>query len=323
MATLETHVDLHDALVALLQAIDSRALVALLYRVIELPLPAVFTVEEHTPIVELPALGRLRQKRIADSVLVVRGADGQILATFVIEVQLSWKLDKGRDWMIFSVAFASRHDRKARVMIVSPKSRLRARIRELIEQIDEPIDMLELDHLERIDDEDQVRLRPHETILGALHHSNNEDLAEDLRVATVRAALIALQRVDPTDWLRYLGLIMGTAPTHIGERAMELVVESGGLDAERIAENWEFIQGSMLHDWLVRGLRQEGRREGLQEGRADALRLVLRELLTLRDAATPALLERLEDCNDPATLERWFHALASSKPGIPLGDLFT
>ena len=124
MVTLETHVDLHDALVALLRAIDPHRLVALLCHVVDLPVPPRFTVEERTPIVEIPALGKLRTKRIADLVLCVRDESGRILVNLVVEVQDSWMLRKGHDWMIFAVAFASRHDRKAQVVIVTPKPRL-------------------------------------------------------------------------------------------------------------------------------------------------------------------------------------------------------
>ena len=324
MAELETFVDLHDSLVNLLGTMDRRSLVERLCRVIGLTLPANVVIEERTPVAEVPALGKHRKKRIADLVLEVRTQDRRAIVTFVIEVQESYSHAKGRDWMIFAVAFADRHVHKAQVMIFTPKPELRRRIRRLVAQIDEPIHMFEPDHIERIDDDDIARAQPHDTILGALFHAGETDTPEELRVASVRAALVALvalerlEQVDPSQWLSYFGLIMSTAPPAIGERALELAIERGSIDAERVAANWEFWRGGTLHEWSKR----EGREEGREEGRVETLRLVITELLAFRDSDTDEWRARLERCDDPTTLERWFRGLASSDPSVELTRIF-
>ena len=307
MAKLETFIDLHDALVDLLQTFDRRGLVELLCRVTEVPLPASFAVVERTPIVEFPALGKHRKKRIADLVLEVRGHKGETLITFVIEVQETYSGAKGHDWMIFAVGFASRYDRKAKVVIVTPKPRLREQIGRLVARIDEPIYMMKPDHIERIDDDALARMRPRATILAALFYAGEASLAAAHRVASVRAALIALEQVDHGRWLSYFALLMSTAPPAIGEPALESALESGSIDAERLAANWALYQGGTLHAWAKR----EGREEGRVEGRAAALRVVIARLLALRELDTDERLARVERCKDPEVLARWFDALTS------------
>ena len=358
MAKLETFIDLHDSLVNLLQSMDRRVLVQLLSRVVGFDLPASYTVQERSLVIEIPALGKRRKKRTADLALQVRGDDDAVVVTFVIEVQQTYSSAKGRDWMIFAVAFADDLDRKARVVVVAPKPKLRRKIRRLIARIDEPVYAFEPDHIERIDDDDLARFRPHETILGALFHSGETSLDPELRVASVRAALTALERLerlerlDHQTWLGYLGLIMSTAPPVIGEPAIEAAIESGCIDAARLAANWEYWRGGTLHEWskregraegLEEGLAQgfeEGRERGLEEGRArgleegrargieagreqgraEALRLVIAKFLALHDLDTKARLARVARCDDPAILERWFRALASDDPKAAIAE---
>ena len=326
MAKLETFIDLHDSLVNLLHSMDHRVLAKLLSRVIGFEMPANHSVHERSPVIELPALGKRRQKRTADLVLQVRADDDAVaVVTFVIEVQVTYSAAKGRDWMIFAVAFADGLDRKAPVIVVTPKPETRRRICRLIARIDEPVHAFKPDHIERIDDDDVARLRPHETILGALFHAGETNLDAALRVACVRAALTALECIEQVDhwmWLGYLGLIMSTAPPAIGEPAIEAAIESGSIDAARLAANWEFWRGGTLHEWSKREGRaeglEEGRAEGLEEGReqgrVETLRRVISKLLALYNLDTDTRLARVDRCDDPTILERWFRALASDNP---------
>ena len=333
MADLETFIDLHDSLVNLLQSMEPRVLARLLSRVVGLELPANYTVQDRSPVIEVPALGKRRKKQIADSVIQVRGDDDAVAVTFVIEVQMSYSVAKGRDWMIFTVAFADGLERKAPVIVVTPKPELRRQICRLIARIDEPVYAFQPDHIERIDDDDLARFRPHETILGALFHSGETSLDVDLRVACVRAAFTALERleqVDHTVWLGYLGLIMSTAPPAIGEPAIQAAIENGSIDAARLAANWEYWRGGTLHEWSKREGREEGleegRAEGLEEGReqgrAEALRLVIAKLLALYALDTDTRLARVERCDDPTILERWFRALASDNSEAAVAGIF-
>ena len=326
MAELETFIDLHDSLVNLLQSMDHRVLAQLMSRVVGFDLPASYTVHERSPVIEVPALGKRRKKRTADLALQVRGDDDAVAVTFVIEVQQTYSSAKGRDWMIFAVAFADDLDRKAQVIVFTPKPEVRQQIRQLIARIDEPVHAFEPDHIERIDDDDLARFRPHETILGALFHAGETSLDPELRVASVRAALTALarlehlERVDDMMWLGYLGLIMSTAPPAIGEPAIEAAIESGSIDAARLAANWEYWRGGTLHEWSKREGRAEGLEEGREQGRAEALRLVIAKLLAHHDLDTHARLARVTRCDDPTILERWFRALVSDNPEAAIAE---
>ena len=326
MAELETFIDLHDSLVNLLQSMEPRVLARLLSRVVGLELPANYTVQDRSPVIEVPALGKRRKKQIADSVIQVRGDDEAVVVTFVIEVQMSYSAAKGRDWMIFTVAFADGLERKAPVIVVTPKPELRRQICRLIARIDEPVYAFQPDHIERIDDDDLARFRPHETILGALFHSGETSLDVNLRVASVRAAFTALGRlerleqVDHTVWLGYLGLIMSTAPPAIGEPAIQAAIENGSIDAARLAANWEYWRGGTLHEWSKREGRAEGLEEGREQGRAEALRLVITKLLALYHLDTDTRLARVQRCDDPTILERWFRALASDSPEAAVAE---
>ncbi|PRP93312.1 hypothetical protein ENSA5_43340 [Enhygromyxa salina] len=319
MAQLEQLASAHESLVELLRNMPRRALAKIVCAAGEISLAKVAEIHERTPSVEVSGLARAARKSSADLVLVVHTFDGRIFVIWVFEVQLSWDPEKRWIWALLQAAFAAESRAKAVVVVVAPNPRLRERMRKkLAPLLAPPLVFLEPDQIELIDDADEARRRPLETILGAVYHAR-EDSPFSARVAGIRAALVALQTLDSASCRRYTVLVMSIAPTAVVQQAMEELRERGELDEGRFEtftemerEGYSFNHG-----------REEGRQEGLRIGQILTLRRALVDVLGLRGfALSGAQRGRIETCGDLETLERWYDAARSLAVDATLDQVF-
>lgn len=107
---------------------DPWLLVKLLGPLAGLDLREVSLIVERTPTIAVPSLGAPR-KRVADLVLIVFAADRRVLGVLIFEVQLSWDANKRWTWGLLAVAFAADRHCASRVIVFTPDSDLRDRMR--------------------------------------------------------------------------------------------------------------------------------------------------------------------------------------------------
>ncbi|PRP99365.1 hypothetical protein ENSA5_28740 [Enhygromyxa salina] len=299
MAQLEQLASAHESLVELLRNMPRRALAEIVCAAVNVSSDDVAEIYERTPSVEVSGLARAARKVAADLVLVVHTLDGRILEIWIFEVQLSWDRNKRWIWALLQAAFAAESRTNAMVVVVAPSPRLRARMRrKLVPHVAPPLILLEPDQIKLIDDADEARRRPLETILGAVYHAR-EDSPFSARVAGIRAALLALQTLDSISCRRYTVLVMSIAPTAVVQQAMEELRERGELDEGRFETFTEMEREGYSFN--------HGREEGLHIGQIVTLRRAVVDILGLRGfAVSGGQRERIETCSDLETLERWY-----------------
>ncbi|PRP91462.1 hypothetical protein ENSA5_55790 [Enhygromyxa salina] len=323
MVQLEQLASAHESLVELLRNMPRRALAEIVCAAGGVSSDNIAEIQERTPSVEVSGLARAARKAAADLVLVVHTFDGKLLVIWIFEVQLSWNADKRWIWALLQAAFAAESRTDALVVVVAPSPRLRDRIRKkLMPQVAPPLILLEPDQIKLIDDADEARRRPLETILGAVYHAR-EDSPFSLRVAGIRAALLALQTLDSASCRRYTVLVMSIAPTAVVQQAMKELRERGELDEGRFETFTEMErEGYSFNHGREEG-RDEGRQEGLHIGQLLTLRRALVDILEIRGfAVSVGLRERIETCGDLETLERWYAGARSLAVDAPLDQLF-
>jgi hypothetical protein len=160
--------------------------------------------------------------------LTVHGKKLRIVLVVIIEVQLSWDRTKARHWALAPVAFAAEADAEALVAVFTPDGKLRLRIRQrLLPKITPRPILIEPDQIRLITDETEAREHMFEAVLGAIYHGREKSPVEQ-RVAGIRAAYLALQRLEFRDYFRYAVLMSSMVPPELFSQAVEQLRAQGG-----------------------------------------------------------------------------------------------
>lgn len=259
---------------------------------------------ERAPRLEVPAL--LRGTRIVEPDLVFTAHDGghRVVEVWLIECQLSRDLSKRRTWQLYLAAFASELRCPAMLVIVAPDAELRAWLRRcVLPAVLLPVCLLEAEQVDAITEPRVAERRPLETILGALYHGR-PPASHERQVASIRAALLALQVLDIHRRRRYAPLVMSAASPKAAAEALEMLRASGELDDSKFEAFSEFDRGG----YSFHVGREEGCCEGLRRGVLD-----IAELRGFAVAASDR--RRVDASEDLAQLERWYQAVRTETPG--------
>lgn len=302
-----------------------RRLVELICAAAGIQIDDIVEIHERTPTVEAPALVRRPRKLIIDLVLTVHGRKMKITLVVIIEVQLSWDRTKARSWPLAAVAFAAESDAQAVVAVFTPDGALRLRLRErmLPKMMPQPI-LIEPDQIRLITDEAEAGEHMFEAVLGAIYHCRENSPVEQ-RVAGIRAAYLALQRLEFKDYFRYAVLMSSMVPPELFSQAVEQLRERGLLFEDRP----QGLTDIEKRGWLYHTIREQSIAEGLEQGRQEArqearqlLRRVLLDVLELRGfTLTAAARARIEDCEQFDTLQHWYANARAMSPSTPLSDV--
>jgi hypothetical protein len=302
--------DVHDSFVELLRTIDFRTILSWIGEAAGMSLHDVGHIHERSPTIAVLGFLRPARKAVADLVLSVFNRRGLRLASLILELQLSRDRSKRWIWPLLATGLAAETRRRALVVVFSPDPTRRAWMRGLLPQMEPQPLVIEPDQIPLICDVAKARLRPREAIFAALYHARETDEAVEMRVAGIRAAVIAIRTLDHLEQLRYGDLVWTFTPSEIMQRALEELLESGELDeAEEpvlYRDGYAYVKGEQDG-------REAGRAEGREEGREEALaqhRDTLRHLLVdILDArGTPLTSQargRIEQCDDADRLTRW------------------
>jgi hypothetical protein len=135
---------------------------------------------------------------------------------------------KARHWALAPVAFAAEADAEALVAVFTPDGKLRLRIRQrLLPKITPRPILIEPDQIRLITDETEAREHMFEAVLGAIYHGREKSPVEQ-RVAGIRAAYLALQRLEFRDYFRYAVLMSSMVPPELFSQAVEQLRAQGG-----------------------------------------------------------------------------------------------
>lgn len=344
MAKLGQLADVHDSLVELLRTMDSQVLLEWIGAATGLAFQDIRSIRERSP--TIAALGFLHpaRKRIADMVLLLLGPDDRAAHGLILELQLSFDWSKRWTWPLLATALSAEIRRLARVIVFSPDPQLRAAIRRrLLPKLDPRAILVEPEHIPLICDADQARRQPRETIFAALYHVAETDEPIELRVAGIRAAMLALRTLDQPEQLRYGALMESFTPDQIIRQAVDEMRESGDLDepdldhdgvypgsyadvhgrgkglklivSPSVARVLEQLEEEARDQGLEQGLEQGwelGHEQGREEGREQereaqraTLRQIVLDVLDARGIApSPMVRARIEACTDIGLLTR-------------------
>lgn len=324
MADYEHYASPHESLVELLRCMPPRALVELICRAHGTLLGEITQINERTPTIEIPDLLRRARRAMLDLVLTVHTKGIRAILIVIVEGQLSWDDSKPGDWAMFSTAFAARSRGKAILAVFCPDPKLRAKFRVAVAETLPPPVLIEPAHVELITDDERARREPHQTILGAIYHAG-ENSPESARVAGIRAALIAVSTLEPSEQLRYYHLMKSLLTHELIERALaaaEPIAEQKKLDIlQRYGEKYRRVVDDVWERGLIEGL-SDGLAQGREEGKVQILRRVLIDILELRGfGPTADMTARIESCDDAVTLDRWYTRARTCDPSTPLDDL--
>lgn len=340
MAKLGQLADVHDSLVELLRTMDRQVLLEWIGAAAGLAFQDIRSIRERSP--TIAALGFLHpaRKRIADMVLLLLGPDDRAAHGLILELQLSFDWSKRWTWPLLATALSAEIRRLARVIVFSPDPELREAIRRrLLPKLDPRAILVEPDHIPLICDADQARRQPRETIFAALYHVAETDEPIELRVAGIRAALLAIRTLDQPEQLRYGDLMESFTPDQIMRRAVDEMRDSGDLDEPDLDHDGVYpgsyadVHGRgkglklIVSPSVARVLeqleeegreqgREEGREQGREEGREEGreqgreaqratLRQIILDVLDARGIApSPMVRARIEACTDIGLLTR-------------------
>jgi rRNA-processing protein FCF1 len=286
-------------------------------------------IHERTPTVEAPGLLRRPRKLIIDLVLTVHGKKMKITLIVIIEVQLSWDRTKARHWALAPVAFAAAADADAVVAVFTPDGRLRQRIRRrLLPKIMPRPTLIEPDQVRLITDEAEAREHMFEAVLGAIYHGGERSPVEQ-RVAGIRAAYLAIQRLEFRHYFRYAVLMSSMVPPELFSQAIEQLRARGVLEEDRPERLTDIERRSWLyHSVRERGIAaglEQGRQAGLEQGRQQGLQALQRALVDVLElrgfALSAASRARIEACEQFEMLERWYARARAVDPSTPLADV--
>ncbi|WP_146157495.1 hypothetical protein [Enhygromyxa salina] len=327
MAELEQLASAHDAMVLLLSKMPHAALTRIMCAAAGIELHDHDDIRERSPAFEVPGLNRRARKGLIDLLLTVRTRDGAVLMHWILEVQLCWDVEKLWSWSLYSAAVGAETKKPAVVAAFVPDPALRARIRRMIPKILPPPKLVEPDHLELIDDIQQAHRQPHEAVLGAVFHALGAGPVEQ-RVAGIRAAFLAAQRLDPLECRSYTVLMLTLTPADIAQRALDEMRERGEYNESRYItfEEYEISpveRGSYLYEKAHRIGRRDGVQEGREHGQIQLLHRTIVDILELRGfTVTAAHRARVESCEDLEALERWYAAARTLPTDAALDQLF-
>jgi hypothetical protein len=157
----------------------------------------------------------------------------------------------------------------------------------------------------------------------------------ELRVAGIRAAMLAIRTLDQREQLRYGGLMESFTPDQIMRRAVDEMRDSGDLDEPDLDENGVYpgsyadihgrgkglkliVSPSVVR--IVERFEEEWREQGREEGREAqraTLRQIILDVLHARGFAPSSMVRaRIEACTDIGALTRWC-TKASTITGSP------
>lgn len=284
----------HNGLVEMFRENPSLALL-LLEQSLHLPVP------EHTSVAVVEAaLDQLVPIEFRADLVIEVKRDDQVVLAVVLEVQLGEDPDKKSAWPVYlTVTRARRKGCPACVLVVAPNAKVAVWAAKPIE-LGLPGDtihprVLGPPELPRVTDPAEVSRQPEVAVLSAMAHGNEPD---GLRV--VLAALGGLAGFDEATAKVYRSLIYGA----LGEALQKKVDE---MDLRRVGE---FEEPPFALKLKAIG-RVEGRAEGLKTA---LLKLVARAGLTLGEEERA----RIEECNDPAVLDRWVDNAIEAKTAAEL-----
>jgi hypothetical protein len=166
---------------------------------------------ERTPTIEISGLTKHARKLIPDLVYTVHTASGAVLEIWIFEAQMSQDWLKRWRWGLYPVAYAAELRKQARLAVIAIDPEIRHWIRTSMIPVIQPTPVLiEPDQFELITDTTYARQHPRTTVLGAVYHANEPEPAAQ-RIAGIRAALAAMDTLDPQECLRYTVLMLATA----------------------------------------------------------------------------------------------------------------
>ncbi|MFO7566160.1 MAG: hypothetical protein R6X02_26175 [Enhygromyxa sp.] len=301
----------HECFSDLLHAIEPLILLRIACAVAGVDLPAL-EIRYRNPRTQVPGLVKSARLGTVDLIFTLHDADGRTVAIWLLEIQCSYDHTKPRRWQLYLSAFAAELDADARLIVFTPEPKLRQRIRTKQLPLVHPTPiLLEPDHIEQITDYDEARRRPELAVLGCLYHAH-EPAPFEGRVAVFRAAWMAIQSLATTPAQRYCVLVMSIVPPAVRQRGIDELRESGELDEGQYEEFMEIERhGSSFH-------------RGREEGRCQMLRRAIVDVLELRAFAPPAAIrQRIEACDSPAILERWYAAAKAAAANSSLDELLS
>jgi hypothetical protein len=285
--------DLHQRILALLFARPDLALA--LWRAAE---PGIAEVLDRGWIViirdanlRVRTFGTKDRHLIADMIITLHPADdpgSDPAIVLVIECQLNTDPTKLYSWVEYLAAARRTYEAVGRVMVLSPVDDIISWAHGLFD--DEPWlrpTLIGRDVVPIIDDHGRALRDPELAVLSAVFHGASERGFEVLS-----AAGLALQTLPRRKRQEYVMLLEDALPEEMMVEIRKVTEE----EARKAAEKWFRSRAPYQIG------HREGLEQGLEQGRRDALALVL-ELRGL----TPTSLEqsRIDHCHDPEQLERW------------------
>ena len=305
MSKLEQLASAHESVSEILHAMDAFVLIGIICVAAGIPMPAeILEVRYRNPRIEIRGLVKRAQGKIVDLVYSTLSADGK-LELWLVEVELSWDLDKIKQWAAYETGFEYElHAHAARLAVFAPDPELREKIRtKILPRIKTDPVLVQPDQIERITDYEEAARRPEEAVLGCLFHAHSP-APFDACVEVFRAAWLAIQSLAERKAQRYSVAVMSIVPEAVVEQGITDLRESGDLDEER----WELFSDTERkgHSFA------RGHREGLEEGRCQTLRRAVLDILELRGfKITNTARECVSTCESVEQLERWYAAAKS------------
>ncbi|WP_437933815.1 hypothetical protein [Sorangium sp. So ce341] len=244
----------------------------------------------------------------ADLMLELRDAGGALVLAIVVEVQRDMDPNKKFSWPTYVTVVRARKRCRTVVLVVAPDAGVAAWAAERIDL------GLGLGHVAplvlgpavvpEITAPGEAEAETELAVLSAVAHGNGPN-----GLAVVRAALVALGRLDQEHAMVYFQLIWDALREPM-RQALEALVMERQIEGE--ATFPPFVQ-KLIDRGKLEGMREgklEGMREGELKGKRDTLlRLLARAGIVLSENE-PA---RIQACTDIAILDRWIESVLGAK----------
>jgi hypothetical protein len=224
-----------------------------------------------------------------DLVVLLRGAQAELLLVALVEVQLAVDPDKPYRWLLYQAAAQDRHRCDVLVLVVAPMApvaRWAERPRALGPRGSYAPLVLGPEHIPELGAQLLEGASPELAVLSLLAHASRANRT------SFRAANEALATLDPDQASLYLDLLYRTMGPALF-RALE--------DSMIVSKPY-----SGLFEKYYREGEAKGKAEGIAEGKAEGLAEALLRVLAAR-ALTPSPQQRstILSCADPRRVERW------------------
>jgi hypothetical protein len=283
---------LHEEILDLLRG-DPSALFEALVHSGKLPLPAFTHAELRAGEIRLlvPTEWRL------DLLFLLRGVQGDF--ALPVEIQQSIDRKKARLWPFAVASVALTHACPTALVVVTTKPNVARWARGPFPTGHpgyalQPI-VVGPDDFPWVTDPEEAKRAPHRAILSALMHRDDPRV-----VPVVHAAFASLEALPPTDADQWRELLADALQSN--ELAKQVVETIMSIENFREKSTWfrEGREEGREVGW------QQGQEAGREKGAIDSTRAAVLRVLTRRSLPlTPAHRERLDDCTDLSTLERW------------------